>query len=615
MVKKKKSGGVNRRKIATANDKTARQQEGGYNNSISNNNNNNSIDRKESEDCIKILGSISPMSELREMTSYDDNSDSYHDDDEKKESELTNNEVSGRFRSARGSGWIGSSTSSSAFSKSNTPHRRNHNSTAQDVLQKLQQEVAVGPSFRKPSPMARMRDTRVQEAVSTGIRYKFVTKQKTDDQVKKEKQRKWKEKMKIAQQRKRQEQKALDGDGSHTTTKGAGGNDQYSNALLSCVLDNVEQTKLFKQFTQCGEDPVEDEEDSMYEAWSAGESSVATSDEDESAAQSEGKPEQRGRQKERGLNPRPRLPSESSGHYSTDTSADSSAQEESPPDSVDKDENQKGKMPVKKDNKEVIQQVTSKKEVISGMDKNVPVVAAQEKVVPIVMETKMDQTQEKRNVFQPSSVQPAHRASQSRYSASTISTLQAKPKKERNFVNDFIEDLTDMGESMLWHKETAVMNPATVRIRLKKGYRCMDGTFCSPRLVWADDSKGQKYGVDLFDIQSLTKADTLELENFPYAMPGRTVCLKIANGGSFILEARSEEDAFRFVRGIRWVVSRLAFNLVIGNVDVSCELLDLGLIESPAVARPSSLMEFDWSRAMDDVADHLVEKTLAAAMI
>jgi hypothetical protein len=556
----------------------------------------NNIENNGSEDPIKILGKVSPMSELPDKASYD------HDaGDEKKQSELTNHEVSGRFRAARGSGWIGPSTS--AFSKSNTPNRRNH-STAQDVLEKLQQEAALGASHRKPSPMERMRNSNVQEAASSGVRYKFVSKPKTDAQVKKDKQRKWKEKMKIAQERKRQERLTLDGESSKK------GKDQYGNAIISCVLDNVEQTDFFKQFTRCG-DPVD--EDSNYEVWSAGESSVATSDEDESAALSE--IQARGELK-RGRNPRPRLPSESSGQYSTDTSVETSVQEDMASLAVAK--KVEPVKPITAGKKGEAAETIEKGHL---KDSHVDVklqsrsIASNEREADHRMVAKAGEVKLKPRVFPPSSIRPAHRASQSRHSASTMTTRPATPNKERNFINDFIEDLTTMGESMLWHKETAVMNPATVRIQLKKGYRGMDGTFCAPRLVWSDDSKGQKYGVDLFGIQSLTKADPLELENFPYAMPGRTVNLKIANGGSFILEARSEDDAFRFVRGIRWVVSRLAFNLVIGNVDVSCELLDLGLMESPGVSRPSSLMEFDWTRAMDDVADHLVEKTLAATMI
>ncbi|KAG7351989.1 hypothetical protein IV203_008037 [Nitzschia inconspicua] len=554
------------------NRKTAKKHEQGH------------ADRNGSEGPIKIISKKSPIPVLSKGTNCDG--------DGRNESEGINNEIGSRFGTARGSGWIGSS--SSAFSKSNDPNRRNH-AMAQDMLQKLQKEAAAIASHHKPSSVARMRNTSVEDsAASAGVRYKFVTKLKTDDEIKNEKQRKWKEKMKVAQERRQEERRTLDGDVSRAGTDG--------NALLSCVLDNVEQTNLFKQFTRCGE-PVD--EDSMYEAWSGEESSATTSEEEDSAALRDGKPVG------------PQLPSDSSGQFLMKKSGEPNVQEEMASLPATKEKPEKVDFPGKKKSSPSKEKKDLKGEKSAAIHiKPKTVLEPQEKADTInTMEVNAKKDPHDLYAVSPSSIQPAHRASQSRHSASTMTTQPATHKKERSFIDDFIEDLTAMGESMLWHKETAVMNPATVRICLKKGYRCMDGTFCAPRLVWSDDSKGQKYGVDLFDILSLTKADTLELENFPYAMPGRTVCLKIVNGGSFILEARSEEDAFRFVRGIRWVVSRLAFNLVIGNVDVSCELLDLGLVDSPAVARPSCMVELDWSRAMDDVADHLVQKTLAAAMI
>jgi hypothetical protein len=65
-----------------------------------------------------------------------------------------------------------------------------------------------------------------------------------------------------------------------------------------------------------------------------------------------------------------------------------------------------------------------------------------------------------------------------------------------------------------------------------------------PRLVWTENkhhhhhidndtiaTKSPTHSVNLFDIQHLKKADTRELENFPYAMPGLTVSLHIATNG------------------------------------------------------------------------------------
>jgi hypothetical protein len=66
----------------------------------------------------------------------------------------------------------------------------------------------------------------------------------------------------------------------------------------------------------------------------------------------------------------------------------------------------------------------------------------------------------------------------------------------------------------------------------------------------------------------------------------------------------SGDDAYRFVHGMQWLISRLVFHLVMGDIDGSCELLDLGRLQTSS----PSLREFDWSRAMDDVTDQLLVK-------
>ena len=511
--------------------------------------------------------------------------------DEKKESEMVDTDASGRFRKARGSGWIENTHTGLS---SNTPNTRNY-SAAQSVLEKLQQEVATKPAYRKPSPMARMRDSDVQESASTPVRYKFVAENKSPSQINKEKQKNWKQKMTIAKERKRQEKKALD-EGS--TTKAG---DQFGKAVISCVLDNVEQADFFKNFTRCG-DLVEDE--SVFEeAWSAT-SSVATSDEDRVP---------------RGRSQVPRRPSESSNsgssmsRESSISTKETDEQEESSP-SPPRAEMYPSRQPDAQGRSASAPRSTQvPMKPPDNRDRIVSPVNQTGASYPASSQLSPTQSKLSRPSMNTSSVHPANRASFSRHSASTMTTRPPAPTRERNFINEFMDDI-GMGEQMLWHQETSVMNPTTITVHLKKGYRCFDGTFCAPRLTWKDERKGDDYEIDLFDILSLKKADTLELANFPYAMPGRTVCMKISNGTLFIFEATSEEDAYRFVRGIRWVVSRLAFNLVIGNVDVSCELLDLGLMEeSPTPG--TSVMEFDWSRAMDDVADQMLEKTLVTTMI
>ena len=200
-------------------------------------------------------------------------------------------------------------------------------------------------------------------------------------------------------------------------------------------------------------------------------------------------------------------------------------------------------------------------------------------------------------------------------------------------VQAFIEEMVKEGQSTLWHQETSALTPATVVIRLKKGYRFLDGNYCAPRLIWTDHKNDHTYELDLFDIQSLDRANLLQLGNhFPYSIPGRCMCLHLKNTTSFIFETRSEKDAVRFVTCIRSIIARLAYNLVTANFgdDVcGCEdLLELGdLIDAtttynnrlsiPGSSKTNRAVSSnnDRSRAMDDVTEHMIEKILQSTMI
>lgn len=167
---------------------------------------------------------------------------------------------------------------------------------------------------------------------------------------------------------------------------------------------------------------------------------------------------------------------------------------------------------------------------------------------------------------------------------------------------------------MLWHEETSSIDPTPVVIRLKRGYRLPNGTYCAPRLIWTDLRENHNYGFDVFDIRSLDHATMLQLKDFPYAIPGRSVLLHLKNNTSFIFEAETEDDVMRFVRGIKWAIARLTYNLAVGNLDGTCELLDLGLVDPKRRnTRRSTLLEFDWSRAMDDVTELLIDNALESA--
>lgn len=516
--------------------------------------------------------------------------DSSSVDDEKKQSEGDVDVVQGgqtnnnHFYSSPKRGLLGSTSPDG--------HRTTTVSAAQYVVAELQKR-ANNPEYGRTSTVARMRHADVGETAShdQGIRYKFVSSEPDpDDKMKKEKQRRWKQKMRIAQEGQLKERMALD-DNSIVSSQFNG------NGILSCVLDNVEETKLFRQLTLCGglADGGSDYEESEFGSSTTG-TSFSEEDDDEYSGMRKTFP--RGRRKRGRIRNNPSI--DSSMEPSIETSVDSSVLK----DRVDQARSRnrsggnttggmeidtKGGVHSSRIPPSSIRSDTTSEELGNGSDPH---------------GFKVESKESKEVTFSSSAL--AYRPSPS--------TAVGPAPMNGSIVRTFIEDLKHNGETMIWHQDTSAMNPSTFVIYLKAGYRCPDGSHCGPRLVWSDSKKGQTYSVDVFDIRSLDRADVLQLGNFPYAIPGRSVCLNLTND-VFIFEAATEEDAWNFVRGVRWMVARLAYNLVVGNLDVSCELLDLGLVEDPADRSPRSAMEFDWSRAMDDVTDQMVETTLSLTMV
>lgn len=180
--------------------------------------------------------------------------------------------------------------------------------------------------------------------------------------------------------------------------------------------------------------------------------------------------------------------------------------------------------------------------------------------------------------------------------------------KEKNFIKTFTHDIQSHGCAMLWHKESSSMQPSTATLFLKPGYRSQDGLHNEPGLTWADaKQKRVSYGFSLFAIRSLERAHSRKLQGYPSAIPGRSVFIRLTGGRELVFEAKSEQDCLWFVHGLRWLIARLSVNLVIGNLDVSCELLDVGGGRSSS---KSLLEEAECMRAMDDVTDQLVEKSV-----
>jgi len=135
-----------------------------------------------------------------------------------------------------------------------------------------------------------------------------------------------------------------------------------------------------------------------------------------------------------------------------------------------------------------------------------------------------------------------------------------------------------------------------------------DGVYGGPRLVWMKQDGSEGGFIDLFDIQSMETASLDMLADYQFAIPDNTFFVVLNNGKHVVFEASSDTEAKRFIHGLRWVVARLSFNLVVGNPLVSCELLS---VQGKTSASPQTPMEEAlWSKAMNDVTNQLVDKSL-----
>ena len=190
---------------------------------------------------------------------------------------------------------------------------------------------------------------------------------------------------------------------------------------------------------------------------------------------------------------------------------------------------------------------------------------------------------------------------------------------DKQFIRQFIATATTEGIVLLSHSKnfsTAIRRPVKNTAFLRRVIQSSSSSFVGPKFEWKD-AKGAEGGeIDIFSIRSLDKATVLELENYPYAMPGRCLFLRLQKGLEYVFEAKDETEAIRFVHGMRWLIARLAFNLIIGNVSVSCELLDVGEesnIDDRYGMFPSSVNEeTQWTMAMNEATTHLAQEVSKA---
>ena len=469
------------------------------------------------------------------------------------------------------------------------------NAMARHVVTKLRKEAAAMmatgerkkvskasvPFHRSASPIARMRDSSFQTETRMSDNEQPRKETKSDREEKKERRKQWKKKAKIAQAKQRREKKALHDE----YTIGTDSQFSTNNPIIGCVLDNVESTILFNRLAQCSGGiynretcaPVEFEECS-YESSSSMDSDEDDTTEGDSTEDDTGGKRQQGSRKKKWEN----------------NSLDSS--------SVDTTvlEEQTASFLVSDD----------------GSDHHDDGAVNRSR-------SELNQSLENISDFAFAGYSSAYSSRASTTSGSKTSRINHTSMNHHllnaidapGFGKAFFRDMESNGESMLWHQETSSIDPTTVVMRLKKGYRLPSGKCCSPRLIWTDLRRKDNYGFEIFDIRSLDHASMVHLKDFPYAIPGRSVLMHLNNSTTLIFEAGTEADMMRFVCGMRWVLARLTHNLVTGNLEGSCELLDLGFKGDPKRnrSRRGTLLESDRSKAMDDLTEAMLDNALVSA--
>jgi hypothetical protein len=194
----------------------------------------------------------------------------------------------------------------------------------------------------------------------------------------------------------------------------------------------------------------------------------------------------------------------------------------------------------------------------------------------------------------------------------TVTRLNEVDMHDRAFIKTFVSLATTAGFPLLHHspakKLMALSGLTKVTVHVRFGVETPAGEYTEPQVTWSSADGVTCGAIELFDIDSLDRASPSDLRSYPLALPSKSIIFRTEHGDKHVFEAMDDDVAYRFVHGMRWIVARLAFNLIIGNLNVSCELLDM---DGERVCSPEGLEKQMLMKAMNDVTNHLVNKSVA----
>jgi hypothetical protein len=221
----------------------------------------------------------------------------------------------------------------------------------------------------------------------------------------------------------------------------------------------------------------------------------------------------------------------------------------------------------------------------------------------------------------------------------TVATAATSPSslapsiKDKSFIREFITTITTTGMQLLRHRqsrgETQMVQPNEVTAFLRPGIEGpSSGIYTEPHLEFLAQDGIALSSVLLFDIRFFEVASPLQTHPYPTAVPGNSVLLRTTQS-EYVFEGRNEEEILRLIHGMRWLIARLSFNLIVGNINGGCELLDVAGSSSSfhrgttvntgtntatssstvTTATMTGDLEAQRTRAMNDVTNHLVDKS------
>jgi len=230
---------------------------------------------------------------------------------------------------------------------------------------------------------------------------------------------------------------------------------------------------------------------------------------------------------------------------------------------------------------------------------------------------------------------------------------------EKDFlIKNFLKDTMSEGILLIWHTNLSSksnhMSPVSVRAYINiSGHSDRDfdssltSIFClklEPRLSWVIvesslfhqnslDSDiafcqnqcvpSHKHSLNLFDITSVNRAGNgfIDLHLYPSAIPASSLYMTMTNGSIIFFEARDVAEARKLILGIRCLISRLAFSLIVGNpreyanlmqIDSSCISISSKRVTSIDDENEGGLMTEDLllAQMIKDTTDCLVNKSV-----